>query len=121
MPPWPGPIRQFAEQIRKLFPELSTLTPADYLLAHTLSMVAVASGQASAIWIGAATLDRYLNSIRQPQIYGTQFFFKPGEPTTQEPYNRTLVSDALREQLGVPSQATQEGQRKQYDAERSKQ
>lgn len=93
-------------------------TPDDYLLAHTLAMVAVAKGQRSAIWIASATLDRYLNSIHQPQIYGTQFYTKTNEPATQEPYNRSLISDALRRQLGVPSQAAQEQQRKQYDAER---
>jgi hypothetical protein len=93
-------------------------TPDDYLLAHTLAMVAVAKGQSSAIWIASATLDRYLNSIHQPQIYGTQFYTKPNEPATQEPYNRSLVSDVLRRQLSVPSQAAQEEQRKQYDTER---
>jgi hypothetical protein len=95
-------------------------TPDDYLMAHTLAMVAVARGQSSAIWIAAATLDRFLNSIHQSQIYGTQFYTKPGEPATQEPYNRGLISDALRHQLGVPSQAAQEEQRKQYDVERSR-
>jgi hypothetical protein len=92
--------------------------PDDYLLAHTLAMVAVARGQGGALWIEAATLDRYLNSIHQPQIYGTQFNFKPNEPTTQDPYNRGLVPDALRRSLGVPSQAAQEEQRKKYDAEK---
>lgn len=95
-------------------------TPDDYLLAHTLAMVAVARGQSGALWIEAATLDRYLNSIHQPQIYGTQFNFKPNEPTTQDPYNRGLVPDALRRSLGVPSQAAQEEHRKKYDAENSK-
>jgi len=95
-------------------------TSDDYLLAHTLATVAVAKGQSSAMWISAATLDRYLQSIHQPQIFGTQFYTKPNEPTTQEPYNRGLVSDALRRQLGVPSQAAQEQQRKQDDAERMK-
>jgi hypothetical protein len=94
-------------------------TPDDYLLAHTLAMVAVAKGRRGALWIEAATLDRYLNFVHQPQIYGTQFFFKPNEPTTQEPYNRTLIPDSLRLDLGVPSQAAQEEQRKRYDAERS--
>jgi len=94
-------------------------TPDDYLLAHTLAMVAVAKGHRGALWIEAATLDRYLNFVHQPQIYGTQFFFKPNEPTTQEPYNRTLIPDSLRLDLGVPSQAAQEEQRKRYDAERS--
>jgi hypothetical protein len=65
-------------------------------------------------------MDRYLNSIHLPQIYGTQFSIQPHEPTTQEPYNRVLVSDALRRFLGVPSQAAQEEQRKQYESERSR-
>ena len=59
-------------------------------------MVAVACGKAAPCGSLPATLDRYLNSIHQPQICGTQFYFKPKEPTTQELYNRNLVPDALR-------------------------
>ena len=95
--------------------------PNDYLLAHTLAMVAVAHGRADALWIASATLDRYLQSIQHPQIYGTQFLTKEKEPTTQEPYNRNLVSDSLRKYLNVPSQAAQEEQRKEYDRERAAQ
>ena len=73
---------------------------------------------AGAIWISAATLDRYLHSIHQPQIYGTQFNFKPGGHITQEPYNRHLVSDALRRDLGVPSQAEQKVQEKQMEGKK---
>lgn len=94
-------------------------SPDDYLLAHTLAILGVARGQASAMWIAAATLDRYLQSINKPQIYGTQFLTKPKQATTQEPYNRGLVSDAVRRYLGVPSQAEQQEQRKRYDAESS--
>jgi len=36
-------------------------------------LVAAAKGDQGAAWIAAATLDRYLQSVRQPQIYGTQF------------------------------------------------
>ncbi len=89
---------------------------ADYLLAHTLAMVAVAKGDGEALWIASATLDRYLQSIGKPQIYGTQFSGKPGSAYTQEPYDRALVSDALRRQLGVPSLAEQDKQRKQFEA-----
>ena len=89
-------------------------TPEDYLLAHTLAMVAVSKGDANAIWIGSATLDRYLQSIGKPQIYGTQFKSVPGEGTTQEPYNRDLISDALRQQLHVPSLAAQQEQLKYW-------
>lgn len=83
-------------------------TPADYLLAHTLAVAATAHGHAKASWIAAATLDRYLQTLGQKQIYGTQFMNKPGEPATQEPYDRTLIPDSLRTTLGVPVQAEQE-------------
>jgi hypothetical protein len=96
-------------------------TSDDYLLAHTLAMVALARGRSSALWIAAASLDRYLNSAHQPQIYGTQFWTRPNEPVTQEPYNRVLIPDSVRHFLGLPSRATQEEQRKQYDSERSPQ
>jgi hypothetical protein len=86
----------------------------DYLLAHTLAMVAVAKGDESAIWIAAATLDRYLEDIKQKQIFDTQYSSDSHENWTQEPYDRNLVSDALRRQLGVPNQAAQTKQLEVY-------
>jgi hypothetical protein len=92
----------------------------DYLLAHTLATIAAARGRPDATWIAAATLDRYLQSIGQKQIYGTQFLTPKGKPVTQEPYDRSLVSDTLRKALGVPAIANQDKQRldfqKQMDA-----
>lgn len=81
--------------------------PQDYLLAHVLTMVAVEKGDTDAIWLSAATLDRYLMDIGQKQIFGTQY--TPTKPVAkiQDPYNRTLVSDALRAELLVPSQSCQ--------------
>ena len=84
-------------------------TPDDFLMAHTLALISMAKGRQSAVWIAAATLDRYLQSIKQPQIYGTQF----GNPATQEPYNRALITDALRRRLQVPALARQQEQLKQ--------
>jgi len=83
----------------------------DYLLAHTLAVVAASLGRKDAAWIAAASLDRYLMSIGQKQIYGTQFMTPAGKPVTQEPYDRSLVSDPLRKALGVPTIANQEKQR----------
>lgn len=82
---------------------------SDYLLAHTLAMVAVGKGDAKSLWIASATLDRYLQKMGQPQIYGTQYLMNEanGGKWGQEPYDRTLVSDALRRELGVPDQAAQ--------------
>jgi hypothetical protein len=98
----------------------------DYLLAHALAVIAVARGRPDATWIAAATLDRYLQSIGQPQIYGTQYTFRQkivgGKPqrdsgATQEPYDRTLLSDALRVASGVPPQAEQEQRREAMEKE----
>ena len=47
--------------------------PRDYLFAHTLALVALAKGDRSASWIASASLDRYLQSIGRPQIFGTGF------------------------------------------------
>jgi hypothetical protein len=88
----------------------------DYLLAHSFAIIAAARGRADAAWIAAASLDRYLMKIGRPQIYGTQYVTPPGQPTTQEPYDRALVSDALRGALGVPGQAEQERRRAEFEA-----
>jgi hypothetical protein len=88
--------------------------PDDYLMAHALGVAATARGHAKAAWIAAASLDRYLQNIGQPQIYGTQYLTKP--TVTQEPYNRTLVPDALRTALGVATQAEQEKRRQEIEA-----
>lgn len=93
-------------------------SPESYLLAHTLATVAAARGRPDAAWIAAASLDRYLQSIGQPQIYGTQYGNRDGNGWTQEPYDRDLVSDALRAALGVPAQAAQEQRRADMEAQR---
>lgn len=84
--------------------------PDDYLLGHTLATVAIARGSKKSRWIAAATLDRYLQKIQQPQIYGTQYSKGPGKGDlfTQEPYNRQLVPDFLRTVMCVPDQAAQQ-------------
>ncbi|MEA3014819.1 MAG: hypothetical protein QOD42_3364 [Sphingomonadales bacterium] len=89
----------------------------DFLLAHTFAIIAAARGRADATWIAAATLDRYLQKSGRPQIYGTQFnTANATRATTQDPYDRALVSDALRQALGVPPQADQERRRAEIEA-----
>lgn len=82
----------------------------DYLFAHVLAMDAVVKGYDIAKWVAAATLDRYLQMIHQPQIFGTQYPLdanKPHQPSdatpagrfkgrTQQPYNDSLISDPIR-------------------------
>ena len=87
-------------------------TPQDYLLAHILAMAAMEKGDAQAHWIAAATLDRYLQTIKQPQVFGTQYKWTQMKPkphgATQAPYDRALVSDALRKTFCVTTQAGQQ-------------
>jgi hypothetical protein len=88
--------------------------PEDYLLAHSLAIVAISKGDDTALWTSTAALDRYLQSIGRPQIYGTQFEPEGKNGVTQEPYNRDLISDPLRLQLGAATIAMQEEQLKRY-------
>jgi hypothetical protein len=89
----------------------------DFLIAHTLAVIAASRGRREAAWIAAATLDRYFQNIGRPQVYGTQYLNHADQPTTQEPYDRTIISDGLRRALGVPDQAGQELQRRAFEAE----
>lgn len=86
--------------------------PQDYLLAHILAMAAMGKGDAQARWIAAATLDRYLQTIKQPQVFGTQYKWTEMKPkphgATQAPYDTALVSDALRKDFCVTTQAGQQ-------------
>jgi len=109
-----GKLRSGADFFNAAFVFQHGKKPDDFLLAHTLAVIAAARGRKEATWIAAATLDRYLQSIGQKQIYGTQFMTPKGKPVTQEPYDRSLVSDALREALGVPAMADQEKQRADF-------
>lgn len=91
--------------------------PRSYLKAHSIALVAMKCGNLNAAWIATAALDRYLQAIVQPRLFGTQFRFPDGAPVTQEPYDRSLLTDALRRQLGVPPLADQERQRQRLQAQ----
>jgi hypothetical protein len=97
--------------------------PEDFLFAHILATQALMRGGSADKWIVAATLDRYLQSVNQPQVFGTQY---PGDKSaentprpqvdphvlniqrTQQPYNSKLLPDAVRQDFCVPDVAQQE-------------
>lgn len=97
-----GKVRCGADFERAAFILHHSGAPDDCLLAHTLALIAMTKGNVRAIWVAAATLDRYLQALGKPQIYGTQFDMHEDGATTQEPYNRDLVPDHIRRNLGVP-------------------
>jgi hypothetical protein len=80
-------------------------TPNDFLLAHTLALAALAKKDVGAAWLAAATLDRYLHTTGNAQIYGTQF--GGSREPNQQPFNQSLVPDSLRGVLRVPPLADQ--------------
>jgi hypothetical protein len=82
--------------------------PADYLKAHSFAVMSLARNEPDAAWIAAASLDRYLMSIGQPQIYGTQTMAANDGGVTMEPYDRAVISDQLRAASNVPPLKEQE-------------
>lgn len=83
-------------------------TPDDYLVAHLLAVTAISKGSKDARWLSAATMDRYLRSIWQPQVYGTQYSRSSDkEPWSHETMNEKLVSDSMRAAVCVVSLSRQ--------------
>jgi hypothetical protein len=72
-------------------------SPDDYLLAHTMAVIAIGKGKHDALWLAAATMDRFLQSSGKPQIFGTQFVGQNGKPGIEEaPIHADLLSDTIR-------------------------
>lgn len=98
-------------------------TPDDFLFAHVLAVEGLIHGGSADKWIAAATLDRYLQSMNRPQIFGTQY---PGDKSaentpkpqvdsrvlniqrTQRPYDPKLLPDLVRQDFCVPDVSQQE-------------
>lgn len=100
----------------------------DYLLAHIFATEAVVLGYTKAKWISAATLDRYLQSVGQKQVFGTQYsdekfaYYRQhrnspdlaeklksiGDQQTLEPYDEELIPDTARATFCVPPLAAQQ-------------
>jgi hypothetical protein len=78
-------------------------TSENLLLAHILAVTSVAKGDKSGGWLSAATLDRYLWSVKHPQVFGTQYQTGADDKETMEPYDRIAISDKIRAAWGVDS------------------
>ena len=77
-----------------------------YLLAHILATAAAFQGHAPAIKLSASTLDRYLGTVGQPQVFGMQLHKMPWEDDfSPEPFDRELLPDFVRTLYNVPTLA----------------
>jgi hypothetical protein len=96
----------------------------DYMMAHIFAIEALLRGDNSSKWIAAATLDRYLQIIGRPQIFGTQYDAETASDAskeqgklvdpkvanlrrTQSPYNDELLPDSVRNDFCVPDRIQQ--------------
>lgn len=95
-------------------------SPEALVLAHVLAVTAIIQGDSSAKWLAAATLDRYLQNDKQPQVFGTEFL-RQGDNMqwTMEPYNRAAVPDDVRRLWCVVSQREQDQALKDLQAGKS--
>jgi hypothetical protein len=105
-------------------------TADDYLLAHVLAIDALAKDNTKRQYrnLAALTLDRYLQIAGKKQIFGTQYLTAqyafilqhpndknldqdlkaiPDAKQTLEPYDQTLLPDAIRADFCIPPQKQQ--------------
>jgi len=82
-----------------------------YQLANQVAERALKAGYERARWIYAASLDRYLRSIGEPQKYGTQYIVRankwelqPFDPTTTDEERRDYNVPALAQLLAHADQ-----------------
>lgn len=98
-------------------------TPEEFLFAHILAVEALIRAGSADKWLAAATLDRYLQAVNRPQVFGTQY---PGDKAagntpkpqvdphvmniqrTQQPYDAKLLPDSVRQDFCVPDVSQQE-------------
>ncbi|MDQ7824179.1 MAG: hypothetical protein RDV48_15360 [Candidatus Eremiobacteraeota bacterium] len=76
--------------------------PDDFLVAHILSTISAFNGYGPARWLSAASLDRYLRSRENPQVFFTQYSVDGKGSWSLEPHC-TLVPEKVQKEFGVPS------------------
>lgn len=79
-------------------------TSSDFLIAHRLATLAALLGHRTGRWLLSAALDRYLMSIKQGQIYGTQFEYGSDKKYQLKlPVQDPIILSFEKEMLGIPS------------------
>ena len=77
--------------------------PEDFLLAHEFCVVAVSRGVEQAKWLAAASEDRFLMNMEQPQRFGTQYRIDGRDGRWSLYEVSAEVEDSLRSAFDVPS------------------
>jgi hypothetical protein len=77
--------------------------PDDYALAHELCIVAIAQGELDALWLCAASEDRFLMKIGRPQRFATQYRADAGGGPLRLYTVGEGVTDGLRAEFQAPT------------------
>jgi len=77
--------------------------PTDFLLAHELCIVAISRGELDALWLCAASEDRFLMNVGKPQRFATQYRSQESGGRLQLYEVGEGVNDALRAAFHAPS------------------
>ncbi len=88
-------IRTGSDYLNSAFILQHGQTPEDFILAHEFCIIAVARGKTEALWLAAASEDRFLIKIGRKQRFGTQL----GSSITTD----GQLSDDFRSAFHVPS------------------
>ena len=75
-------------------------TADDFLFAHILAVEGLIRGTKADKWIAAATLDRYLQAVNHPQVFGTQY---PGESSATNTPKPQLDPHAAAVRCDIPA------------------
>ncbi len=70
--------------------------PEDFLLAHEFCIIAISKGDKRALWLAAASEDRFLMNIGRPQRFATQYRSDDGKSPVRLYTVDPNVTDGLR-------------------------
>lgn len=79
--------------------------PQQLVLAHVLSEASAQRGYKPAVWLTAASFDRLMQKVGQPQVFGTQYSKDANGPWTMDPFSEELLPDSLRKAFNAPELA----------------
>ena len=87
----------------------------DPLLAHELCVIAISLGSKDAIWLAAASEDRFLTRMKRPQRFGTQYVGGPDGHHHLADVD-PQVTDGMRRAMNAPSAAQAKAREAEIDA-----
>jgi len=95
-------------------------TAKDYVLAHLFAEAAAQRGNKPAVWLTAASFDRLMQSVGQPQIFATQYYSDKGKPfQMKEPLDADLITDSMRKAFDCPAMAENQDRLKILNAKKN--